>query len=103
VSCVFCGPVSAAYEDDVCRVILHEDGHPMIVARRHVENVSDLAPEEWAQFAKVWHHTERELLKQTGAERAIILKLGIQTPHLHVHLYAARANEDRAAVFAKFR
>ena len=103
MSCLFCAFSGVAeYEDEVCRVVLHEEGHPMIVARRHVENISDLSSSEWTQFAAVWHRVERELLERTGAERAVILKLGIQTPHLHVHIHAVRASEDRASVFARF-
>jgi hypothetical protein len=38
------------------------------------------------------------LLQLTGAERAVILKLGIATPHLHLHIYPVSASLDRAAV-----
>jgi hypothetical protein len=43
---------------------------------------------------------ERALLALTGAERAVILKLGIATPHLHVHIYPVGAELNRAAVQA---
>lgn len=33
-------------------------------------------------------------------QRAIMLKLGIQVPHLHIHIYPASASHDRAAVMA---
>lgn len=46
------------------------------------------------------HRAERALLEATGAERAILMKLGIATPHLHLHIYPVRASLDRAAVFA---
>ncbi len=70
----------------------------MVVARRHVENASDLEPGEWLHFARVHHAAERALLEVTGAERAVLLKLGIQTPHLHVHIYPVRAALSRAEV-----
>ena len=70
----------------------------MVVARRHVENVSDLTPDEWRRIAEVHRRTERALLDLAPAERAIVMKLGIATPHLHLHIYPVSARLDRAAV-----
>lgn len=90
------------YEDDRCLVVLHDDwsvrGHAMVVWRKHVENVSDLSDDEQRHFIRVHARAERALLEATGAERAILMKLGIQTPHLHLHIYPVSATADRAAV-----
>jgi len=107
-SCVFCDDVHRAgevlAEDERLWIVLHDDwavrGHAMIVWKRHVENVADLTPEEAAHFAAAHHHAERALLDATGADRAILLKLGIATPHLHLHIYPVAATLDRAAVMA---
>ena len=72
----------------------------MIVAKQHVENVSDLEEGAWLHLAKVWHRTERELREKTGADRVMVMKLGIQTPHLHVHLYPFPKDATRDEVFA---
>lgn len=103
--CFFCDREHRElYSDDRCFVMLHEDwavrGHAMVVWRGHVENISDLAPEDAAHFLRVYADTERALLATTGATRAIILKLGIQTPHLHLHIYPAPATALRAEVMA---
>jgi diadenosine tetraphosphate (Ap4A) HIT family hydrolase len=106
MSCVFCNDPRAAgevlFEDDRVLVVLHEDwavrGHTMIVWKAHVENVADLTTDDSAHFAAVHHRVERELLAATGADRAILLKLGIATPHLHLHIYPVSASLDRAAV-----
>lgn len=108
--CTFCSdPLSAGelvFEDARAWVLLHPDwsprGHAMVVAKSHVENASDLDEEDWLHLARVWHRAERVLLEQTGAERAIILKLGIMTPHLHVHIYPVSAQATREEVFAAF-
>lgn len=110
MSCVFCTDPARAgaivYEDASAWVILHDDwsprGHAMVVAKRHVENGSDLDEGELAQLTRVWQQAERVLLEVTGAERAILLKLGIATPHFHLHIYPARSTDDRAEVFAMF-
>jgi diadenosine tetraphosphate (Ap4A) HIT family hydrolase len=106
MSCVFCvepSPFQILLETSDAWVMLHDDwavrGHAMVVARRHVENLADLQADEAARFAAVWHRAERVLLEVTGADRAIVLKLGIATPHLHIHLYPVSASLDRAAVW----
>jgi histidine triad (HIT) family protein len=103
--CTFCDEThDAVYADDRCFVMLHDDwavpGHAMVVWRNHVQNLSDLNSNELAHFTSVFVRAERALLALTGAERAIIFKLGIATPHLHVHIYPVGAELDRAAVQA---
>jgi diadenosine tetraphosphate (Ap4A) HIT family hydrolase len=106
MSCVFCNDPRATgevlFENDRVLVILHEDwavrGHAMIVWKAHVENVAELTADEYAHFAAVHHRAERALLAATGADRAILLKLGIATPHLHLHIYLVSASLERNAV-----
>ena len=108
VSCVFCDdPLRAGdvvFEDDRTLVLLHPDtsprGHAMVVWRRHVENASDLYQDEWLHLAQVWQRAERVILERTGKQRAIIMKLGLLTPHLHVHIYPMSDDATREQVFA---
>lgn len=110
MSCVFCTDPSHAgdvvFEDERTWVVLHDDwsprGHAMVVSKRHVDNASDLDEQEWLHFARVWHRAERAILDATGLQRAMILKLGIQTPHLHVHIYPVSVSATRDDVFAAF-
>jgi diadenosine tetraphosphate (Ap4A) HIT family hydrolase len=104
-SCDFCAHLNTlelVYEDDAVAVALHDDwavrGHAMVIARQHVENLADLSNPE--HFMAVYRKAERALLRLTGAERAVMMKLGIVTPHLHLHIYPVRASLDRAAVMA---
>jgi diadenosine tetraphosphate (Ap4A) HIT family hydrolase len=106
MTCVFCNEPSAAgellLEDDRVFVILHSDwavrGHAMVVWKEHIENVADLTPDQYAHFAAVHHRVERALLAVTRADRTVLLKLGIATPHLHLHIYPVNAALDRSAV-----
>ena len=102
-SCVFCddfNTLELVYEDDSALVALSDDwavrGHAIVIARRHVQNLSELA--DAGRFLQVYLNAERVLLRLTGAERAVITKLGIVVPHLHLHLYPVSASLDRAAV-----
>ena len=107
MSCELCDGVAntgdIVFEDEHTRVILHNDwsvrGHAMVVAKRHVENPSDLDEAEWLHFARVWQKTERVLIELTKADRVIALKLGLKTPHLHVHLYPVNKAATREEVF----
>ncbi|HEY2093116.1 MAG TPA: HIT family protein [Thermoanaerobaculia bacterium] len=106
MECVFCSDVTRSgdviFEDQRTWVVLHEDwsvrGHAMVVWKLHVENLSDLTPDDGAHFARVLRHAEKTLVEATKADRAILMKLGIATPHLHVHIYPVSATLDRAAV-----
>ena len=106
MECVFCTDVTRSgevvFEDQRTWVVLHDDwsvrGHAMVVWKLHVENFSDLPPEDAAHFARVHRRAEKALLEITKANRAILMKLGIATPHLHLHIYPVRAALDRDAV-----
>lgn len=108
MACVFCTDPGAAgellREDERSWVLLHPDwsprGHAMVVARRHAENASSLDEDEWLHLARTFRNAERVILAVTGKERAIVLKLGIQTPHLHLHIYPVAADASREDVFA---
>lgn len=86
------------------KLILHADaavrGHAMLALSRHVENFADLTDREAQEFGRVQKVAERALLDVTGAGRAILLKLGIQTPHFHLHIYPVKEELSRAAVMS---
>ena len=90
------------YEDVRCAVVLHHAsavaGHAMVIWKRHVENVSDLDDAERAHFSHIHAAAERTLLEVTRRERAILVKLGIVVPHLHLHIYPVSKSLDRKAV-----
>ena len=92
------------YADERCAVLLHPDssvaGHAMMIWRRHVENVADLNSDELMHFSRIHRASERTLLEETGRERAMLLKLGIQVPHLHLHIYPVSATASRDDVMA---
>lgn len=102
MNCVFCTDVTKAgevlSEDAHSWVIRHPQGQTMLVARRHVQNVGELDEDEWLHLARVWHRTERAM----NAERVMVMKLGLQTPHLHIHLFPFGASATREEVFAAF-
>ncbi|MCM2315261.1 MAG: HIT family protein [Thermoanaerobaculia bacterium] len=111
MNCIFCDLLttreSAAdilFEDDDVLVLLHEAwatlGHTVVVAKRHVENSSELPAGEWARVARAFQRVEAAVLATTGADRAILMKLGLMVPHLHIHIYPVSRTMTREQVFA---
>ena len=103
MSCPLCAhEYESVYENDRVAVALHEDwavrGHAMVIWKTHVENISDLRPEEFLELATVYQRAERVLLDLTANDRAIVMKLGIATPHLHIHIYPVSSALGRADV-----
>jgi diadenosine tetraphosphate (Ap4A) HIT family hydrolase len=103
VSCPLCAhEYEAVYEDQRVAVALHEDwavrGHAMVIWKAHVENISDLSADEFQELTRVYQRAERVLLDLTHSDRAIVLKLGLATPHLHIHIYPVSAALTRAEV-----
>lgn len=103
--CVFCADLNSldiVFDDARAAVVLHDDravrGHAMVVWKRHVENVADLDPAEAAHWMRIHQAAERALLDVTGCERAVLMKLGIATPHLHLHIYPVSSTATRADV-----
>lgn len=110
MACILCdAPESVGtivFDDERVLVLLHDDwavaGHALVVARQHVQNASDLDPVDAAHFWDIYARAERAVLAASKCERAMMLKLGIVVPHLHVHIYPFAAAADRVAVFAAF-
>lgn len=110
MSCVFCdAPESVGtivFDDERVLVLLHDDwavaGHALVIARQHVQNASDLDPIDAVRFWEIYARAERAVLAAAHVERAMMLKLGIQVPHLHVHIYPVAATASRTEVFAAF-
>ncbi|MEO6260732.1 MAG: HIT family protein [Thermoanaerobaculia bacterium] len=106
MTCVLCDTPDQTgeivFEDNSSLVIIHDDwatrGHLMVVWKAHVQNLSDLSDIEASHFLCLYRLAERAVLDATGAERSVILKLGIAVPHLHVHIYPVSASLDRTGV-----
>lgn len=112
MECTFCRQLDSAaqryedllFEDEQVFAFLHEDwsvlGHAVVVWKGHVENLSDLSPTELRQFMAAYHQIEKALLRGAEAVRAVVFKLGLMVPHLHLHIYPISASADRRQVMA---
>lgn len=97
-------PELGFFDDDVLVAGLSDEhacrGHTMVVARRHVENVSELGEDEASRFFARYREIEGALLRVFGADRVLAVKLGLAVPHLHIHLYPVSRDVTREEVDA---
>lgn len=112
MDCTFCRQLDSAahrsedllFEDERVFAFLHEDwsvlGHAVVVWKRHVENLSDLSPAQLRHFMAVYSRIEKALLRGAEASRAVVFKLGLLVPHLHLHIYPVSALASREEVMA---
>lgn len=107
MGCIFCDgewPGDLVFEDDTVWVVLHEDwavrGHAIVIPKSHSTNLSDLNVREGMRYSAAYRRAEIILLRETKMERAIMLKLGIVTPHLHLHIFPVPDTVDREHVMA---
>lgn len=83
-------PSHRVYEDDRHYAFLDinpvQRGHTLIVPKREVDYLFDMAPEELAEFWKAAQTVAHALKAATGCARIVTLTLGYEVPHAHVHL-----------------
>ena len=83
-------PSHRVYEDEYTVAFLdinpRSEGHTLVVPRRQVDYLFDLPEEDytalWASCAVV----ATALKAVTGCQRVVVLVIGYEIPHAHVHL-----------------
>lgn len=83
-------PSHRVYEDDSTYAFLdinpRQPGHTLVVPKVEVDYLFDLSPD---QYGALWSaaNTVAAALKQvTGCARVVVIVLGYEVPHAHIHL-----------------
>lgn len=91
-------PAHTVYEDERTYAFLdinpRQEGHTLVVPRREVDYLFDL-PEE--DYEALWAAVERvatALKAVTHCARVVVLVVGYEVPHAHVHLIPTNALAD---------
>lgn len=63
-----------------------QPGHTLVIPKREVDYVFDLEPEEYTAFWNAVRTVEERLKERLGCARVVVLVIGWEVPHVHVHL-----------------
>lgn len=74
------------------------EGHTIVIPKRTVARLADLAPDEAAELGRVLPEIARKIVAATGAEGFNILQndgqiAGQEVPHVHFHIIPRRAGD----------
>lgn len=91
-------PCHKIWEDDHFLAFLdinpRVEGHTLLIPKRAYEEVFAMPVEEydglWTAARLVAHHLE----ERTGCERVVVVVLGYEVPHVHIHLMPTNRLED---------
>jgi histidine triad (HIT) family protein len=83
-------PGRFVYEDDRCAVFLTiqplRPGHVMVVPREEVDHWLDLEPELLAHLMAVAQRVGRAIQREFASEKVGLMIVGLEVPHVHIHL-----------------
>ena len=83
-------PSHRVYEDELTYAFLdinpRRDGHTLVVPRRQVDYLFDLPEEDYAAVWATCSRVATALKAATGCRRVVVLVVGYEIAHAHVHL-----------------
>lgn len=69
-------------------------GHTLVIPKREVSYLFDLDADEYAALWAAVRTVEAKLKAQTGCKRVVVMVIGWEVPHVHVHLIPTDKNGD---------
>lgn len=83
-------PSHRIHEDDRTYAFLdinpRQEGHTLVVPKREVDYLFDLPAEDYDAVWDSVRTVSAALKEATGCERVVVIVLGYEVPHAHVHL-----------------
>lgn len=90
-------PGKFVWADDVCVAMATIEpmrpGHVMIVPREETEKYSDVDPDQFAHMMKVSQIIGKAQEKAFDVTRTVVVILGFEVPHTHVHVVPANSED----------
>lgn len=91
-------PGKFVWADDECVAIATIEpvrpGHVMVIPRQEVERFSDLPPQLFAHLAQISQIIGKAQQAAFDVDRAVMVLLGFEVPHTHIHLVPANSEAD---------
>jgi histidine triad (HIT) family protein len=63
-----------------------QPGHTLVIPKREVDYLFDLEPEEYTAFWEAVRTVVARLRERLGFARTVVVAIGWEVPHVHVHL-----------------
>jgi len=83
-------PSHRVYEDDAAYAFLdinpRQTGHTLVVSKIEVDYLFDLSTDEYAALWRAVNAVAKGLKAATACERVVVIVLGYEVPHAHIHL-----------------
>lgn len=91
-------PSHKVWEDDAHYAFLDirpvQPGHTLVISKREVDYVFDLGPEAYTALWKAARTVAARLKERLGCERVVIMVIGWEVRHVHVHLIPTNSITD---------
>ena len=69
-------------------------GHTLVIPKKEENKIFDLSPEEYTGLMNFSYRVAKALEKTISCERIGMSVIGLEVPHVHVHLVPLQAMED---------
>jgi len=96
-------PCYKVHEDENCLAFLDINpnavGHTLCVTKKEVDKIFDLSEEDYSQLMQFSRKVALAMGKAIPCKRVGMSVIGLEVPHVHVHLIPLHAMED--ATFQK--
>ena len=96
-------PCYKVHEDENCLAFLDINpnavGHTLCVTKKEVDKIFDLSEEDYSQLMQFSRKVALAMDKAIPCKRVGMSVIGLEVPHVHVHLIPLQAMED--ATFQK--
>ena len=91
-------PARFVWKDDECGAFLSinplQPGHTLVVPRAQVDHWLDLAPEQMSHLVRVSQTIGRALMSAFQPTKVGMTLVGLEVPHVHIHLVPIRGIFD---------
>jgi len=91
-------PCHKVYEDDKTLVFMDihpvMEGHMLVVPKVQVDHIEDLQEEDYQAVFSAVKKAAKPAVNVLGSLRAVVLVMGYDVPHAHVHVLPSNSGND---------
>jgi len=91
-------PCHKVHEDDKTIVFMDihpvMEGHMLVVPKKQVDHFEDLPDEDYEAVFRVVKKAAKQAVDVLGSLRAVVLVMGYDVPHAHVHILPSNSGND---------